>query len=303
MDRVIDVSTDGRHLSRERGFLKVTEDHIEIGRIPFDEIAAVIIHAHGTTVSASLLAELGDRAVPVVFCAPNHAPRSVLMPIEGHHAQGGRLRSQWQAKAPMVKQAWKQMVISKITMQAAALEAITAPHAPLTMMTRSVTSGDSTNVEAQAARYYWPLMMGDDFRRNRDAPDVNAVLNYGYTVLRAATARAIVAAGLHPTIGLHHSNRGNAFALADDLMEPFRPLVDCTARTLADRNGPQVDTEAKQTLARLIALDLPLGDGQTPVSVALTKLATSLGQSFESGKLSLALPRPPDALTLAGLGT
>ncbi|MGH1369742.1 MAG: type II CRISPR-associated endonuclease Cas1 [Maritimibacter sp.] len=302
MDRVIDIATDGRHLSRERGFLKVTEDGVEVGRIPLDEIAAVIVHAHGTTVSGSLLAELGDRAVPVVFCASNHAPRSVLMPLEGHHAQGGRLRAQWQAKTPLIKQAWKQVVVSKITMQAAALEAITAPHAPLAMMARAVTSGDSANVEAQAARYYWPLMMGSDFRRDRDAPDVNAILNYGYTVLRAATARAIVAAGLHPTIGLHHSNRGNAFALADDLMEPFRPLVDCAARTLADRNGPQVDTEAKQTLARLIALDLPLREGQSPTSVALTKLATSLGQSFESGKLSLALPRPPDALTLAGLG-
>lgn len=302
MDRILDISTDGRHVSRERGFLKVSEEGAEIGRVPLDDITAVILHAHATTMSASLIAELGERAVPVVFCGSNHMPRSVLMPIEGHHAQGGRLRAQWQAKAPMRKQAWKQVVVAKIAMQAAALEAITAPHAPLMMMARSVTSGDSTNVEAQAARYYWPLMMGEGFRRNRDAPDVNGLLNYGYTILRAATARAIVAAGLHPTIGLHHSNRGNAFALADDLMEPFRPLVDCAARTLADRNGPQVDTEAKQVLARLIALDLPLGDGLTPVSVALTKLATSLGQSFENGKLSLALPRPPDVLTLAGLG-
>lgn len=303
LDRVIDVSVDGRHLSRERGFLKVTADGAEIGRVPLDDITAVILHAHGTTVSGSLLAELGDRGVPVVFCASNHAPRSVLMPIEGHHAQGGRLRAQWEAKAPLIKQAWKQVVIAKIMMQGEALKAFAAPHAPLSMMARAVTSGDSTNVEAQAARYYWPLLMGNGFRRDRDAPDVNALLNYGYTVLRAATARAIVAAGLHPTIGLHHCNRGNAFALADDLMEPFRPLVDCAARSLAQRNGHQVDTEAKQTLARLIALDLPLGEAQTPVSVALSKLATSLGQSFESGKLSLALPRPPDALTFAGLGT
>jgi CRISPR-associated protein Cas1 len=132
---------------------------------------------------------------------------------------------------------------------------------------------------------------------------VNALLNYGYTVLRAATARSVVAAGLHPSIGLHHSNRGNAFALADDLMEPFRPLVDCCVRSLAARNGPEVNTEAKQTLARLIALDLPLGQGLTPVSVALGKLAISLGQSFETGKVNLALPAPPDPLTLAGLGT
>ena len=239
----------------------------------------------------------------MVLCGANHAPRSVLLPLDGHHAQGARLRAQWQAKASLMKQAWKQVVISKINMQAAVLEAIGEAHAPVVMMSRKVASGDSSNVEAQAARYYWSRMMGDDFRRDRNAPDINALLNYGYTVLRSATARAVVAAGLHPTIGLHHSNRGNAFALADDLMEPFRPLVDCTVRNLAARNGDQVNTEAKQTLARLIALDLPLRDSVTPVSVALCKLATSLGQSFESRALDLALPKPPDALTLTGLGT
>lgn len=302
MDQIVDIATDGRHLSRERGFLKVSEGAEEIGRIPMDQIVGVIVHAHGTTWTTSLLTELADRGAPVVLCGSNHAPRSVLLPLEGHHAQGARLRAQWQAKAPLMKQAWKQVVISKIAMQAAALEAMGEAHAPAAMLKRKVTSGDSTNVEAQAARYYWPRMMGEDFRRDRTAPDLNALLYYGYTVLRAATARAVVAAGLHPTIGLHHSNRGNAFALADDLMEPFRPLVDCCVRGLVARNGPKVDTEAKQTLARLIALDLPLRDGLTPVSVALGKLAISLGQSFETGTLKLALPAPPDALTLAGLG-
>lgn len=302
MDQIVDISTDGRHLSRDRGFLKVSEGCDEIGRIPLDQIAGVIVHAHGTTWTTSLLTELADRGAPVVLCGSNHAPRSVLLPIEGHHAQGARFRAQWQAKAPFMKQAWKQIVICKIAMQAAALEAMGEPHAPLGMLKRKVTSGDKSNAEAQAARYYWPRMMGPEFRRDRTAPDLNALLNYGYTVLRAATARAIVAAGLHPSIGLHHSNRGNAFSLADDLMEPFRPLVDCCVRGLAARNGPAVDTEAKRTLARLIALDLPLGEGQTPVSVALTKLAGSLGLSFEAGKLDLSLPTPPDQHVLAGLG-
>ena len=225
------------------------------------------------------------------------------MPLEGHYAQGARMRAQWQAKAPLVKQAWKQVVIAKIRMQAAALKAFGEPTARMTMMARKVTSGDGSNVEAQAARYYWPRMMGSTFRRNTGADAENALLNYGYTVLRAATARAVVAAGLHPTIGLFHSNRGNAFALADDLMEPFRPLVDCVVRTIAARSGTDVGTDAKQALARLIATDLPLGEGATPVSVALMKLATSLGKSFETGELVLALPDPPDPLTLAGLGT
>lgn len=302
LDQVIDIATDGRHLSRDRGFLKVTEDGAEVGRAPLDQIAAVIVHAHGTTWSTSLLVELGERGTPVVLCAANHAPRSVLLPIEGHHAQGARMRAQWAAKTPLVKQAWKRIVAAKVTMQAAALDAIGEAPAPLYMMVRKVTSGDSTNIEAQAARYYWPRMMGEEFRRDAGQADENALLNYGYTVLRAATSRAVSAAGLHPTIGLFHSNRGNAFALADDLVEPFRPLVDCAVRSIVSQNGPQVDSGAKQALARLIATDLPLGEGITPVSVALMKLATSLGQSFETGKLDLALPQPPDPLILAGLG-
>ncbi len=303
MDQIIDIATDGRHLSRDRGFLKVTEGGAEIGRTPLDQIAGVIVHAYGTTWSTSLLTELAERGAPVVLCAANHAPRSVLLPIEGHHAQGARMRAQWQAKAPLLKQAWKQVVTAKVLMQASALDAVGEASAPLTMMARKVTSGDGGNIEAQAARHYWPRMMGLDFRRNIGAGDENALLNYGYTVLRAAMSRAVVASGLHPTIGLFHSNRGNAFALADDLMEPFRPLVDCAVRSLVASQGAQVDTHAKQTLARLIATDLPLGDGLTPVSVACMKLATSLGQSFEAGTLDLALPRPLDPLTLAGLGS
>lgn len=302
MDQIIDIATDGRHLSRDRGFLKVSQDGVEIGRTPLDQVIGVIVHAHGTTWSTSLLTELADRGAPVVLCASNHAPKSVLLPIEGHHAQGARMRAQWQAKAPLIKQAWKQVVTAKVQMQAAALAAISENPTPLHMMVRKITSGDTGNIEAQAARYYWPRMMGPDFRRHADIDGENALLNYGYTVLRAATARAVVSAGLHPTIGLFHSNRRNAFALADDLMEPFRPLVDCSVRSIVRTRGKQVDTDAKYALARLIATDIPLGDGVTPVSVALMKLAASLGRSFEAGKLNLALPSPVGPLTFAGLG-
>lgn len=302
MDQIVDIATDGRHLSKDRGFLKVTENGAEVGRTPLDRIAGVIVHAHGTTWSMSLMTALADRGAPVVLCGRNHAPKAVLMPLDGHHAQGRRLQAQWRAKAPLIKQAWKQVVAAKIAMQAAVLDAVGQPSAPLTTMIRKVSSGDKENAEAQAARYYWPRMMGSDFRRDKDGDGANALLNYGYTVLRSAAARAVVAAGLHPTVGLHHANRGNAFALADDLMEPFRPLVDCAVRRLVAENGATVDTHAKQALARLIAVDLPLGEGTTPVSVALNKLATSLGRSFEEGRLSLALPRPPDLISLLGLG-
>ena len=302
MDQIIDIATDGRHFSRDRGFLKVEENGVEVGRVPLDQITAVIVHAHGVTWTNSLLVELADRGAMLVLCAANHQPRALLWPLEGHHAQGARMRAQWSAKAPMLKQAWKQVVCAKVRMQAATLAAFGQSAARLEQLSRQIKSGDSSNIEAQAARHYWPLLMGADFRRNPDIPDINALLNYGYTVLRAATSRAIVAAGLHPTIGLHHSNRGNAFALADDLMEPFRPLVDATAYNIARTEGTEVTPEAKQALVRLIALDLPLGGVTSPLSTAMGKLATSLALSFENGRLDLALPLPPDPLTFAGLG-
>ncbi|WP_340109412.1 type II CRISPR-associated endonuclease Cas1 [Pikeienuella sp. HZG-20] len=302
MDQIIDIATDGRHLARDRGFLKVSEDGVEIGRTPLDQIAGVIVHAHGITWSGSLLTSLAELGVPVVLCGPNHALRAVITPLEGHHEQSARIRAQWQAKASLVKQAWKQIVIAKIRMQATALAAVGAPPDPVLMLARKVGSGDGGNVEAQAARRYWPLMMGSEFRRDTGRRDVNALLNYGYTVLRAATARAVTAAGLHPSIGLHHSNRGNAFALADDLMEPFRPLVDVAVRNISHDRGASVDGEAKRALARLIAVDVPLAGSMSPISLSLVKLAASLGQSFVSETLSLALPGAPDPLALSGLG-
>lgn len=202
-----------------------------------------------------------------------------------------------------MKRAWKAIVIAKIGMQAAALEAIGQPSAPLRMMMRRVQSGDTGNLEAQAARLYWPLMMGPDFRRDTDGSGVNALLNYGYTVLRAATARAVAGAGLHPAIGIFHANGGNAFALADDLMEPFRPFVDMTVRTIVEREGAEVTPTAKAILARLIALDLPLADETTPLATALVRLASSLARSFESRRLTLALPGSPSADHFRALGS
>lgn len=187
-------------------------------------------------------------------------------------------------------------------MQTGALRAYNQPDAALQRMAKAVKSGDSDNLEAQAARRYWPLLMGKDFRRDFSAEGANAMLNYGYTVLRAATARAVIGTGLHPTIGLHHTNRSNAFALADDLMEPFRPLVDCTVKGLLARGIKKVNPEAKQVLARLIACDLDFDDNRSPLRIALEKLAFSLATSFETNKAVLHLPKVPSLLELKGLG-
>ncbi|NKD88668.1 type II CRISPR-associated endonuclease Cas1 [Haematospirillum sp. 15-248] len=303
MDQIIDLTQDGRHLARDRGFLTVSEGGKRIARVPLDQVAAVLAHAHGITWSNALLAALAEQGTPVVICGSNHRPTGLLWSMEGHHQQGARIRAQWSAPVPLVKGAWKAIVIAKIGIQAASLEAIGQPSAPLRMMARRVRSGDTGNIEAQAARLYWPLMMGPDFRRNTDGSGINALLNYGYTVLRAATARAVAGAGLHPAIGIFHANRGNAFALADDLMEPFRPFIDMTVREIVRREGTDVTPSAKAALARLIALDLPLADETTPLATVLGRLASSLARSFETRRLALALPGLPSIDTFRALGS
>jgi CRISP-associated protein Cas1 len=302
MERIVDIATDGQHLSAYRGFLLVSKDREEIGRIPLDDVAAVIVHAHGVTWSTNLVVALAERGALMVLCGSNHAPIAVCTPLDGHHGQNARMRAQWDAGKPLAKQLWREVVVAKIGWQAAVLESRGVPADAFEMLMRRVRSGDPDNVEAQAARRYWPLLMGEGFRRDRAAGGVNGLLNYGYTILRSLLARSVVAAGLHPSIGIHHANRGNAFALADDLIEPFRPLVDAMAMQLVARGCLEVTSGAKRAFAGLIAMDLPSETGTTTVSGAAMRLAQSLCHCFETGKSAeLQLPRPPSAIELAGL--
>lgn len=294
MDRIVDIATDGRHLSLHRGFLIVEADREEIGRVALDDIHALIVHAHGTTWSANLVAALAERGAPIVFCGSNHLPIAVTLPIEGHYAQNARFRAQWDASKPLTKQLWRRVVSAKIVMQGSLLAARGIAGADALLLTaRRVKSGDSDNLEAQAARRYWPLLMGADFRRDRDSPGANALLNYGYAVMRATVARAVVAAGLHPTIGINHANRGNVFALADDLVEPFRPLIDAHVAAMANRGINTLDPATKRRFARLIAFDLRIGGELSPVSTAAVRLAQSLARAFETGRAALSMFDPP----------
>lgn len=303
MDRIVDIATDGLHISAHRGFLMVEKDREEVGRVALDDIHAVIVHAHGVTWSGNLVARLAERGAPIVFCASNHSPIAVTLPLEGHHAQNARMRAQLSASRPLVKQLWRQIVSAKILMQGSLLAARGVAGAEaFPFMARRVSSGDKENLEAQAARRYWPLLMGPDFRRDRDAGGVNGLLNYGYAVMRATCARAIVAAGLHPTIGIQHSNRGNAFALADDLVEPFRPLVDALVEKMKREGVETLDPPLKRRFARLIAFDLMIAGEASPVSMAAARLAQSLARAFETGRAELALFHPPTAIEWAAAG-
>ncbi len=301
--RIVEIADDRRHLFVNRGFMVVREsegNRKELGQIPLDDIAAVIANAHGITYSNNLLVALAERGTPFVLCAANHNAVGVLITLDGHHVQSKRIEAQIAASQPTHKRMWAAVVKSKLEQQASALEATGAPSAPLTALIKKVKSGDPANVEGQGAKRYWGLLFGEGFRRDQSGDGINALLNYGYTIARSATARAIVAAGLHPSIGLHHSNDANAMRLVDDLMEPFRPVIDLKVWQLHQQGESHVTPETKRALVRTLYDDMQSAAGATPVMVCMQKLATSLAQVYLGEREKLELPLPGLPLTLAG---
>lgn len=291
--RIVEVATDGRHLAVERGFLVVAERSVEVGRVPLDDVAAVIANAHGLTYTNNLLVRLTERGIPAVLCGANHMPAAIVWPVDSHHVQTGRMNDQIAASLPLKKRLWAQLVRAKILAQGATLAATGAPHRGFYLLSRKVRSGDVENVEAEAARRYWPLLFGPDFRRDRNGGGTNGMLNYGYAVLRAGIARAVMAAGLHPGFGLMHSNRANPMVLVDDLMEPFRPIVDREVWKLKNGGSDEVDRDAKAALARIMVIDLPTDAGVSPLMTCAERLAQSLARVYAGDDKVLDLPLPP----------
>lgn len=304
--RIVEVADDRRHLFMSRGFLVVQEsegERAELGQVPLDDITAVIANAHGLSYTNNLLVALAERGAPFVLCAANHNAVGMLWPVDGNFQQAKRFDAQLAATKPTHKRLWADIVRSKLFQQAAALEATGAPAAPLATLAARVRSGDPDNLEAQGARRYWGLLFGQDFRRDQNCGGLNALLNYGYTVLRAATARAVIAAGLHPTLGLHHSNEGNPMRLVDDLMEPFRPMIDLLVWQLAQKGESNVSPDSKRVLVRSLYDDIQSSAGSTPTMVCMQRLAVSLAQVYmgERNKLDLPLPGLPLALAASFL--
>ncbi len=296
--RVVEIATDGRHLSVYRGFLVVAEGRRqeEVGRVAIDEVAAVLANAHGLSYTNNALVELSRRGVPVVLCGPNHMPAAIVWPVDAHHVQTGRMNDQIAASLPLKKRLWAQLVRAKILAQGAALAAVGAPAGGFYLLSRKVRSGDPDNVEAEAARRYWPLLLGADFHRDKNGRGVNGLLNYGYAILRAGVARAVMAAGLHPGFGLMHSNRSNPMVLIDDLMEPNSArssIARCTRRGLVGREGV-VEVVMREgeaaALARIMIVDLPTPIGLSPLMICAERLAHSLVRAFAGEADRLDLP-------------
>lgn len=295
--RIVEVAEDGRHLAVDRGFMTVAADGVEIGRVPLDDIGSLIVNAHGVTYSNTLVVRLAERGAAILVCGNNHNPVAWVWPVVMHHEQRSRIESQIEATRPLAKRLWQSVVQAKIRQQGAALAALGRAGAEgFDLMARRVGSGDPDNMEAQAARRYWPLLFGEAFRRDRDAPGVNAMLNYGYAVLRATTARAVCGAGLHPAIGLNHKSED--MALIDDLMEPFRPMIDLMVVRAVDAGHAGITKETKRYLASVASADMQTERGRTPVFTCAERLAQSVAASCAIGKPALDFPLAPLPLEL-----
>ena len=239
-DRVLDFSQTPAFLSVRNEQLVIESKTNPSITVPIAEIAVVLLSGPAVTLTQPVLAKLLAANAGVVIGGENYQPAGMLLPISANTLSTQRLLDQIDMSEPRRKRLWQSVVMSKILAQACALEEREIDPAPVRSLAARVRSGDPDNVEATAAQRYWPLLFGPEFRRRTDAQNCNRLLNYGYAVLRASVARSVCGAGLHPSLGIHHRSRGNPFCLADDLMEPYRPLVDAEVRNIVGEWGDDV---------------------------------------------------------------
>ncbi len=297
--KIIEVADEGRYLSCSRGFLLILQKSEEIGRIPLDDIAVLMLTARGVVVSKEVMIRIGERGGVVILCGKNFSPVSYVLPRNGHYEFSGRLYDQLESSIPLRKQLWRSIVVAKIKHQARILSLFKKDeYKNLLHIAETVTSGDKENRESHAARVYWKSLFNGAFKRDPNEPGVNHILNYGYGVLRATVARAVCAAGLEPALGIHHCNRMNPLCLVDDLVEPYRPLFDLAAVKLSNEEPLELNPENKRKIIQLNWMGFLTDKGTTPLISVLEQMVLSLVESFKNKKNLLRIPELPDETTL-----
>ena len=289
--RLIEISDGPTFLCIELDQLVLQRQGAEIGRVPVEDIGLLIVDHHSTTYTHSVLTRLVEKGAAVVVCDQHHLPAGMLVGYEGNELVAQRVAMQAAVRVTVKKRLWRQIVRQKIRGQVKNL-AVNDPAGPAMLeLARRVRSGDASNCEGQAAGIYWPAVFGEEFRRDRYGLPPNNLLNYGYMVMRAAVARAIVSAGLQPALGLHHHHRNNAFALADDLVEVVRPMVDAVVIDLAlHKRHLELDRESKGALLGLLGQTVTVGEQSGPMMVALHRIIGSLARCYEGVGRELELP-------------
>lgn len=302
MTRTVVISSPARLSLRHRQ-LVVSRADGSAPTVPLEDLALLLVEDPQATYTHALLAALMEAKAALVVCGADHMPAGVLLPYQANALAGERQRAQLACPRPLAKRLWQAIVCAKLRCQADLLRRTTGSDHGLSAMARRVRSGDPENLEAQGAQRYWPALFGATFRRDRAGEGANRLLNYGYAVLRAATARAVVAAGLLPGLGLFHTNRGDAFALASDLMEPYRPFIDGMVWDLAQAGraeGP-LDREVKAHLLGVLNRAVGIDGRAMPLGLALAQSAASLSASFGARRVLLRLPQSAANLPLAEL--
>lgn len=290
--RVISIGGPAQVRWKDRAVVIVKEG-VEVGRAILEEVAAIVLDGPDILVTHQLLAACADSNVAVVVTDDKHLPNGLLLPLAGHSLHTATLRAQIDSSKPSQKRAWQSIVRAKISAQAEALDTLGNPSRNLRRLVPMVRSGDPDNLEAQAAARYFECLFGYAFVRDREGGGLNAMLNYGYAVVRSAVARAVVGAGLHAAIGIHHRNQYNPLCLADDAMEPYRPLVDYrVARLVADGDIPDALTpQIKRSLVQVIGSQVRIGDQMLPFLIGMERYAASLRRAICEGQ-PLAPPAP-----------
>ncbi len=261
---------------------------------PIEDIGLLILDHQQITVTQALLAKLLHHNTAVITCDHTHHPTGMLLNLDGHTLQSQKFQAQVEASAPLKKQLWQQTVSCKIENQAALLQHEREEYRLLLTYAREVKSGDSENHEAKAAAYYWKRVFPDflDFRRERYGPPPNNLLNYGYAILRALVARGLTSSGLLPTLGIHHRNQYNAYCLADDIMEPYRPFVDKVVCQIIRGNGKflEMTPNMKKALLQIPAMDVQIGGQKSPLMNAVQRTTASLAKCFEGKARKILYP-------------
>ena len=308
MPRTVAAGSVGRAESGGDGALTPAKtSRSPLASIPCEDIGILLIDHPAVTYTHAALTALLDQDAAVVLCGGDHLPTGLLLPIGEHSQVVWRIRDQIKATKPAMKRIWQQIIRAKVRAQAANLPPLTRTRSRLLALARQIRSGDPGNTEAHAARAYWsawrdtlvdpdaPMTARDAaaaFRRDPDGPMPNNLLNYGYAVMRAAVARAIVAAGLLPAIGIRHSARANAFCLADDLVEPLRPMVDAVVAEMVRGGQSELSPESKRPLLELLASECVIGDTTGPLMVALHRYVASFHRCLTGAAVTLDCPVP-----------
>lgn len=269
-------------------------DNSELGSIPLEDVGVVVLDNPQITITHALMAALIERNVALISCDEKHLPVGLMLPLDGNTIQTERFRLQIDASEPLKKNLWAQTVKAKIENQAKVLQLAGIDNKRLLALVPQIQSGDPDNIEGRAASVYWKLLFEElPFVRDRFGLMPNAHLNYGYAILRAIVARALVGSGLLPTLGIHHSNKYNAYCLADDIMEPYRPFCDLIVYQMfknEEITGDDLSKEHKVKLLSIATVDVMIDGKKSPLMVGLPRTSNSLVECFDGLRRKIIYP-------------